>query len=247
MEGRPTPKEELRDTVRMVRILLKGNRDLGMDPPMVSVPVLEGLERTPQEDDGLSGEAGRARTLDELREILGECKRCPLHAGRNKVVFGEGSPRAELLFVGEGPGEDEDRIGRPFVGEAGRLLTRIIDAMGLSRSDVYICNVMKCRPPRNRNPEVPEIAACLPFLRRQIDLVKPKVICTLGRVAGEELLGKTFTVTRDRGAWYEYGGVPVMPTFHPAYLLRNPAAKRHVWEDVQKVMKRLVPGGGKHG
>lgn len=247
MEGRTTSKEELRDTVRLVRILLQGNRDLGMDPPMVSAPALEGLESMPQEDGGLSGEAGRARTLDELREILGECKRCPLHAGRNKLVFGEGSPRAELLFVGEGPGEDEDRIGRPFVGEAGRLLTRIIDAMGLSRSDVYICNVVKCRPPRNRNPEGPEIAACLPFLRRQIDLVKPKVICTLGRVAGEELLGKTFTVTRDRGAWYEYGGVPLMPTFHPAYLLRNPAAKRHVWQDVQKVMKRLAPGGGNHG
>ncbi|MFO7785650.1 MAG: uracil-DNA glycosylase [Thermodesulfobacteriota bacterium] len=247
MEGRPTPEEELRDAVRLMRVLLAGNRELGLDPPAVSAPVLESLERKPPAANGLSGEAGGARTLDELRAILGDCRRCPLHTGRNRLVFGEGNLRADLLFVGEGPGGDEDRTGRPFVGEAGRLLTRIINAMGLSRSDVYICNVVKCRPPRNRNPEGLEIAACRPFLERQIDLVKPKVICTLGRVAGEELLGKTFSVTRDRGAWFEYRGVPVMPTFHPAYLLRNPAAKRNVWEDVQKIMKRLAQGGGNHG
>ncbi len=247
MEVSPTPKEELRDAVRFMRVLLQGNRELGMDPPIVSASALESIERTPPEEGYPPGEALRARTLDELQEILGDCRRCPLHAGRNKLVFGEGNVRAELLFVGEGPGEGEDRTGRPFVGEAGRLLTRIIDAMGLSRKDVYICNVVKCRPPRNRNPEGPEIAACRPFLRRQIDLVRPKVICTLGRVAGEELLGKTFSVTRDRGAWFEYRGVPVMPTFHPAYLLRNRAAKRHVWEDVQKIMKRLAQGGGNHG
>lgn len=247
MEARPSRKEELKDAVRLLRVLLEGDRELGMDPPAVSASALEGLERMSPEEKDLSGDAGRARTLDELREILGDCRRCPLHSGRKRLVFGEGNLRAGLLFVGEGPGEEEDRTGRPFVGEAGRLLTRIIDAMGFSRNDVYICNVVKCRPPRNRNPEGPEIAACRPFLRRQIDLVGPKVICTLGRVAGEEILGKTFSVTRDRGAWFDYQGVPVMPTFHPAYLLRNPGAKRHVWEDVQKIMRRLEPGGGNHG
>ncbi len=247
MERRVTPQEDLRETVRLIRALMSGDREFGMDPPVVSSSVFERLERTPLKNTGLSSEKGPARTLHELQEILGDCRRCPLHTGRKKLVFGEGHLRARLLFVGEGPGEEEDRTGRPFVGEAGRLLTRIIEAMGLSRSDVYICNVVKCRPPRNRNPMGLEIASCLPFLKRQIDLVAPKVICTLGRVAGEALLGGTFSVTRDRGKWLEYEGVPVMPTFHPAYLLRNPAAKRNVWEDVKKIMKVLTPAGGSHG
>ncbi len=218
-----------------------------MDPPVLSPAGLERMTAPPRGEAALRDETGGARTLEELREILGDCRRCPLHEGRNRLVFGEGDARSELVFVGEGPGGDEDRAGRPFVGEAGRLLTRIIAAMGLSREQVYICNVVKCRPPRNRDPEETEIAACRPFLQRQIDLIGPKVICTLGRVAGEELLGRGFAVTRDRGNWFEYRGFRVMPTFHPAYLLRNQAAKRPVWEDVQKIMKVLELDGGRDG
>jgi uracil-DNA glycosylase len=246
MEGRQPPAEELRGAVRLLRGLLQGDRELGMDPPVLSSTGLERMTALPRGEGALRDETGGARTLEELRELLGDCRRCPLHEGRNRLVFGEGDARAELVFVGEGPGGDEDRAGRPFVGEAGRLLTRIIDAMGISREQVYICNVVKCRPPRNRDPEETEIAACRPFLQRQIDLIGPKVICTLGRVAGEELLGRGFAVTRDRGKWFEYRGVRVMPTFHPAYLLRNQAAKRPVWEDVQKIMKVLGLDGGRH-
>jgi DNA polymerase len=155
------------------------------------------------------------------------------------LVFGEGSHDARLVFVGEGPGRDEDKVGRPFVGEAGRLLTRIIEAMGLEREEVYICNVVKCRPPRNRDPEKHEIETCLPFLRRQLSIIRPEAICTLGRIAGRSLLGEDFGITRGRGKWHSYEGIPLMPTFHPAYLLRYPSAKRQVWEDVQEIMKLL--------
>lgn len=244
---KPTPTEDLKGAVRIVKTLLEGNRELGLDPPRLSRSVLESLDISLRRKKEKTEEADRARTLDELREILLDCRCCPLHEGRNRLVFGEGNHGAELLFVGEAPGEEEDRTGRPFVGEAGKLLTRIIEAMGFSRNDVYICNVVKCRPPRNRNPEDVETGACRLFLRRQIELVGPKVICVLGKVAGEELLGKAFSVTRDRGTWFEYHGVPAMPTFHPAYLLRNRAAKRHVWEDVKKIMKLLAPDGGSDG
>ena len=146
---------------------------------------------------------------------------------------------ARLVFIGEGPGRDEDNQGRPFVGEAGRLLTRILKAMGLARESVYICNVVKCRPPHNRDPEPDEIAACIPFLERQIRLVRPEVICTLGRIAAQTLLGQDFKITEQRGKWYSFGDIPLMPTYHPAYLLRNRNAKRDVWEDVQKIMQHL--------
>ena len=142
-------------------------------------------------------------------------------------------------FVGEGPGRDEDLAGLPFVGEAGKLLTKIVAAMGLTREEVYICNVVKCRPPKNRDPEEDEVETCLPFLKEQINLIKPQVICVLGRIAGQSLLGKEFKITRERGSWYTFMETPLMPTFHPAYLLRNPSAKRQVWEDIKKVMKRL--------
>jgi DNA polymerase len=155
-------------------------------------------------------------------------------------VFGVGDPRARLLFVGEGPGRDEDLQGEPFVGRAGQLLTDIIEkGMKLKRSDVYICNVVKCRPPENRNPEPDEVEACSPFLVRQIELVSPEVIVALGKFAAQTLLQTTTPITKLRGEWREYRGVPLMPTLHPAYLLRNPADKRLVWEDVKKVMARL--------
>jgi uracil-DNA glycosylase len=178
--------------------------------------------------------------LPELRGAIGDCRRCKLHRGRTQVVFGVGNPRARLLFVGEGPGRDEDLQGEPFVGRAGQLLTDIIEkGMKLERSDVYICNVVKCRPPENRNPETDEVEACSPFLIRQIELVSPEVIVALGKFAAQTLLQTTTPITKLRGEWREYRGVPLMPTLHPAYLLRNPADKRLVWEDVKKVMARL--------
>jgi len=184
--------------------------------------------------------ASGATTLEELRAGIGDCRRCKLSGGRTQVVFGVGNPRARLVFVGEGPGRDEDLRGEPFVGRAGALLTDIIEkGMKLRRSDVYICNVVKCRPPDNRNPEPDEVAACSPFLERQIALVEPEVIVALGKFAAQTLLTTSTPITKLRGRWHEYLGVPLMPTFHPAYLLRNPGDKRLVWEDIQQVMARL--------
>jgi len=181
-----------------------------------------------------------ATSLAELRAVLGDCTRCKLAGGRTTIVFGVGNPQADVMFVGEGPGEDEDRQGEPFVGRAGGLLTDIITkGMGLRREDVYIANVVKCRPPNNRNPELDEIAACEPFLRRQIALVRPKVIVALGKFAAQVLLRSRVPISKLRGVWSAYDGVPVMPTFHPAYLLRTPSDKKLVWEDVKQVLERL--------
>jgi len=181
-----------------------------------------------------------AESLEELRRELGDCRRCKLCSGRTNIVFGVGNPDARLMFVGEGPGEDEDRQGEPFVGKAGALLDDIVTkGMGLRRADVYIANVVKCRPPNNRNPEPDEIVACEPFLLRQIELVRPEVIVTLGNFATQALLRDRTPISRRRGNWHEVGGVALMPTFHPAYLLRNPSDKRLVWEDVKLVMARL--------
>jgi uracil-DNA glycosylase len=178
-------------------------------------------------------------TLLKIRENLGECTRCKLHKGRNKIVFGDGNPKAELVFIGEGPGADEDAQGLPFVGRAGKLLTQMIDAMGLQRKDVYICNVVKCRPPENRAPEPDEVHECSPFLLRQVDAIKPKVIVCLGAVAAKTLLQTTRGISHIRGEWLEWRGRKLMVTYHPAYLLRNPPAKADVWKDLQKVMVEL--------
>jgi len=181
-----------------------------------------------------------AASLEELRAVLGDCRRCKLCDGRTNIVFGVGSPQAELMFVGEGPGQDEDLQGEPFVGRAGALLTDIITkGMGLSRADVYIANVVKCRPPGNRNPEPDEIVACEPFLHRQISVIRPRVIVTLGTFATQCLLKNRTPISKQRGQWHDYRGVPVMPTFHPAYLLRNGGDKRLVWSDIKLVMERL--------
>jgi uracil-DNA glycosylase family 4 len=181
-----------------------------------------------------------AATLDELRTVLGDCSRCKLAGGRNHIVFGVGSPNAAIMFVGEGPGEDEDLQGIPFVGRAGGLLTDIITkGMGLKREDVYIANVIKCRPPKNRNPELDEIAACEPFLRRQVALVRPRVIIALGKFAAQVLLRSRVPISKLRGNWSQFDGVPLMPTFHPAYLLRTPSDKKLVWEDVKQVLDHL--------
>ncbi len=180
---------------------------------------------------------GERPTLDQIRRELGDCQRCKLCTGRKNIVFGAGNPRAELVFVGEGPGEQEDLQGVPFVGAAGELLTKMIGAMGFTRDDVYICNVVKCRPPGNRNPEPDEITACEPFLRSQLLALQPKVIVALGKFAAQTLLRDSTPITRLRGQWREYQGVKLMPTFHPAYLLRSPNEKRKAWEDLQQVMK----------
>jgi uracil-DNA glycosylase len=201
-------------------------------PPLVVVPptgpsLFEAVDKV--KDD----------TLPRIREDLGECTRCKLHKGRNKIVFGDGSPKAQLVFVGEGPGADEDMQGLPFVGRAGKLLTQMIHAMGLERKDVYICNVVKCRPPENRAPEPDEVSTCSPYLMRQIDAIHPKVIVCLGATAAKTILNTTRGISQFRGEWLEWRGHKLMATYHPAYLLRNPPAKADVWKDLQKVMVEL--------
>jgi len=196
--------------------------------PMPSGPSLfEAVDKIP--DD----------TLLKIRADLGECTRCKLHKTRNKIVFGDGSADARLVFVGEGPGHDEDVQGLPFVGRAGKLLTQMIEAMGLQRKDVYICNVVKCRPPENRLPEKDEVTPCSPFLLRQLDAINPKVIVCLGACAAQTLLETNRGISQFRGQWLEFRGRKLMATYHPAYLLRNPSAKAEVWKDLQKVMAVL--------
>ncbi|HYL46924.1 MAG TPA: uracil-DNA glycosylase [Candidatus Limnocylindrales bacterium] len=178
-------------------------------------------------------------TLERTRQDLGECTRCRLHKARTNIVFGVGNAKAQLVFVGEGPGHDEDVQGEPFVGRAGKLLTQMIEAMGLRREDVYICNVVKCRPPENRLPEKDEIATCSPFMIRQLSAIQPKVICCLGACAAQTLLATNQGISRFRGEWFDFRGAKLIATYHPAYLLRNPNAKGEVWKDLQKVMAVL--------
>jgi uracil-DNA glycosylase len=178
-------------------------------------------------------------TLLKIREDLGDCKRCKLHKARKNIVFADGNPKADLVFVGEGPGADEDAQGLPFVGRAGKLLTQMIEAMGLRRQDVYICNVVKCRPPENRLPEKDEIAECSPFLYRQLEVIHPKVIVCLGACSAQTLLQTNRGISQFRGQWLDFRGSKLMCTYHPAYLLRNPSAKGEVWKDLQKVMAVL--------
>jgi uracil-DNA glycosylase len=178
-------------------------------------------------------------SLEELEAVVKRCTECQLHRGRTHVVFGVGNPQAELMFVGEAPGRDEDLQGEPFVGRAGQLLTRIIEAIGMQRQEVYIANVIKCRPPNNRNPEEDEISRCEPYLIRQIALVKPRVLVALGTFAAQTLLKTKLPISLLRGRFHTYYGVKLMPTFHPAFLLRNPERKRAVWEDMQAVQREL--------
>jgi uracil-DNA glycosylase family 4 len=179
-------------------------------------------------------------TLTEVRKELGECKRCKLHRTRRHIVFGEGNERAQLVFIGEGPGGDEDRQGRPFVGKAGQLLTRIINAIGLTREEVYITNVIKCRPPHNRNPQQDEIATCEPFLNRQLEIIQPKIICALGTFAAQTLLRTDEKISQLRGRVFLCRGIKMIPTYHPAFLLRNPHKKRETWEDMKKVYEECI-------
>jgi uracil-DNA glycosylase len=196
-------------------------------PVAAGMSLFEAVEKVPNDN------------LLRTRTDLGDCTRCKLHRTRKNIVFGDGNPKAELVFVGEGPGADEDEQGLPFVGRAGKLLTQMIEAMGLQRKDVYICNVVKCRPPENRQPEEDEVRECSPYLLRQIDIISPKVIVCLGATAAKTILETNRGISQFRGQWLEFRGRKLMATYHPAYLLRNPSAKGEVWKDLQKVMALL--------
>ncbi len=231
------PREELLGLVRSLAERVRVDGELGK--PLSYLSAGGDAPAAVPEPAASPWVGGKAAALEKVRAELGECCRCDLHTLRHRIVFGEGNPHAELVFVGEAPGADEDAQGRPFVGRAGQLLTKIIAAMGLKREEVYICNILKCRPPENRNPLPEEIAACEPFLIRQLEAIRPRVICALGSFAAHTLLKSEAPITVLRGRFHSYQGIPLMPTYHPAYLLRNPGAKKQAWEDVQAIMKLL--------
>lgn len=244
MEIPSDEREELREIAVALRRHLKTRAAAGVVAlPKAPAPKTMSPSSPPAgalSDAPVESSAGESKSLEELRAAIGDCRRCKLWSGRTNLVFGVGNPRANVMFVGEGPGRDEDLKGEPFVGRAGQLLTDIITkGMKLRREDVYIANVVKCRPPNNRDPEPDEVEACEPFLKKQVDLVRPKVIVALGRFAVQCLLRSKQPITRLRGQWHEYEDIKLMPTFHPAYLLRNPGDKKLVWEDIQKVIEAL--------
>lgn len=241
-------REELANLVISLRRDLQRRQRIGIrylpDTPMAAISTVAGKDKLSSGTEGDlfsdSSDVDQAESLAALRTAIGDCRRCKLWPGRTHLVFGVGNPNARLMFIGEGPGRDEDLQGEPFVGRAGQLLTDIITkGMGLRREDVYIANVVKCRPPENRNPEPDEVASCEPFLKKQIDLVRPEIIVALGKFAVQTLLQSKVPITRLRGNWHSYHGIKLMPTFHPAYLLRNPGDKKLVWDDIKKVIKEL--------
>ena len=195
--------------------------------------------RADYEDNYISN---KEDALKSLRNDIGDCHRCTLSEHRNNIVFGEGNPDAKLMFIGEGPGRDEDIQARPFVGDAGKLLAKLISKMGFKREEVYIANIVKCRPPSNRDPENDEITACRPYVEKQIEIINPKAIVSLGRIAAQSLLRSKTPISKLRGSFYDFQDIPVMPTFHPAYLLRNPKGKWLTWDDMQKVLEKLKGG-----
>ena len=236
------PRDELRRQIRLRLLFLK---ESGVDALRIPRRAARPIQREPPAPGALADDSDPGRALAAIQAEIGDCKRCGLCAGRTHLVFGVGNPRARLMFVGEGPGYEEDRQGVPFVGRAGQLLNRIIEAMKMSRDDVYIANVVKCRPPENRAPLPDESATCLPFLRRQIEAIRPRAVCALGGVAVQALLETTVPISRVRGEFRSLpDGTPVMPTFHPAYLLRNPEKKKEVWEDMKKILQLLAPEEG---
>jgi uracil-DNA glycosylase family 4 len=229
---------ELRDLVAAFRVHLEargrsGTLGVSRAPSPRSTPIAAPAAASPQPS------TNGAAALRAVREELGDCSRCKLAQYRQNIVFGVGNPNAKLVFVGEAPGADEDAKGEPFVGAAGQLLDKMITAMGFAREDVYICNLIKCRPPQNRNPEPDEVAACEPFLKKQLAALQPAMLVTLGKFASQSLCRETTPISRLRGNLRSYEGVQVMPTYHPAYLLRTPEAKREVWSDLQAVMAIL--------
>ncbi len=221
------PRDELREIAGSVRAYLEVQQVLGLQYVDARWPETPAPAAAPRP------------TLEQVREELGECTRCKLHTGRTQIVFGVGNPHAKLVFVGEAPGADEDAQGEPFVGRAGQLLTKIIQAMGMQREDVYICNIIKCRPPNNRTPETDEILACSPFLLKQLHAIGPKFICALGGPATQTLLQTKEPISRLRGKFYDFHGIPLLPTFHPAFLLRNPHEKKTVWEDMKLLLREM--------
>jgi DNA polymerase len=216
------------EVVRDLKSYLEYLKGMGI----TSLPVPENIPETVIRSEIL--------TLAEVRKELGDCKRCELHRTRRTIVFGEGNERATLMFIGEGPGYDEDVQGRPFVGKAGQLLTKIIESIHLPREEVYIANIVKCRPPQNRNPEPDEIQSCNPFLMKQIRVIRPKIICALGTFSAQTLLKTDTKISALRGKIFDLEGIKVIPTYHPAFLLRNPERKREVWEDMKKIAAWLT-------
>lgn len=218
------------DQIKDLLLFLKTSGSSGFECTAKSLDILKNWDKI---DSVVDDNLKQART-----DIIG-CRMCGLYQDRKHIVFGEGADNAQLIFVGEGPGYEEDQSGKPFVGRAGQLLTKMIQAMNLTREDVYICNIIKCRPPGNRNPQPFEIQSCLPYLRRQIHLIRPDFICALGTFAAQTLLETDKPISRLRGDFHDYRGIRVMPTYHPSYLLRNPEKKRDVWEDLKKLMKEM--------
>jgi uracil-DNA glycosylase family 4 len=227
------PVQELQELVSSLSEWLRYQRRLGWRG-------LPGEIAQPGTDGAPAAAAGKPLALEEIRQELENCPRCQLYPGATQWVFGEGAPDARLMFIGEAPGADEDRQGVPFVGAAGQVLNNLLNKLGLRREEVYITNVVKSRPPGNRDPEPDEIAACLPFLEKQIQAIRPRVIVTLGRIASQALLRNKDPITRVRGRWQKYGKIQVMPTFHPSYLLRFPKERHKTWDDMQQVMEYLA-------
>ena len=223
------PRMALGEIVGEVRAYLEAQRELGLEYTDARWPEPPVPARPP--------------TLSEVREELGDCTRCKLHRHRTQIVFGVGNANARLVFVGEAPGADEDAQGEPFVGRAGQLLTKIIQAMGMQREDVYICNIIKCRPPNNRTPESDEILACQPFLLKQLQAIGPQFICALGGPATQTLLKTKEPISRLRGKFYDFHGIPLLPTYHPAFLLRNPSEKKTVWDDMKLLLREMERAG----
>uniref|UniRef100_A0A831UE24 Type-4 uracil-DNA glycosylase n=1 Tax=Geobacter metallireducens TaxID=28232 RepID=A0A831UE24_GEOME len=246
MEG-----DGVRETIASLRRYLEELQETGVDELLLAPAPLEekprplpeavaaGAPSAPPAPVAEPPAASAGETLDDIRRDLGECVRCGLAKTRTNLVFGVGNPRARLVFIGEAPGRDEDLKGEPFVGEAGQLLTKIIQAMGFSRDEVYICNVLKCRPPENRNPHHDEIERCAPFMLRQVRAIGPEAVVALGTFAAQTLLATKEPISRLRGRFHDYHGIPLMPTFHPAFLVRYPERKREVWEDMKQVMALL--------
>ncbi len=236
--------DEARKLLSAARALIEELHEEGVDrfdalPPSAPAPAV--VSNQPGSEVSEDQPFGDAPTLEKVRAVLGDCTRCGLSKGRKNLVFGDGNPNADLMFVGEGPGQSEDEQGLPFVGRAGELLTKMIEkGIGIPRSEVYICNIVKCRPPGNRTPLPDEVSTCRPFLYGQIDAIKPKVIVALGKPATSLLLGRNVSILRVRGNWFEYRGIPLMPTLHPAYVLRQytPEVRRQVWEDLKLALAR---------
>ena len=215
-------------------------RDIGVETLSIQPQTAE-MHSQPQKrhEDQQEIMPSKLSNLESIRAEIGDCQRCKLAPKRTNIVFGSGNPKAELVFVGEAPGSDEDEQGLPFVGRAGQLLTKIIESINLKREDVYICNVLKCRPPENRNPEPDEVAACNPFLKKQLATIRPKIVCCLGTFAAQTVLQTTSPISKLRGQFFDMDGIRVIATFHPAYLLRSPDKKREVWEDMKQIRAEL--------